>query len=115
MASASTLVGHAADVAGSFRRRSGPPKGAPPQHQRLDIQGLRMIAVLAVVVNHLTGHPVGCFVGVDVFFVISGYLITGRLLRMQGTRSARTYLSDFYRLRIRRILPAALVVIVLTV
>ncbi len=92
------------------KRRSVTARG-----KRLDVQGLRAVAVIAVVVNHLTSHPIGGFVGVGVFFVISGYLITGRLTRMLGTRSAGTYLWDFYKLRIRRILPAALVVIALTV
>ena len=56
-------------------------QGAGRSPKRRDIQGLRALAVVAVVANHLTGHPVGGFVGVDVFFVISGYLITGILLR----------------------------------
>src|SRR5580692_5396435 len=46
---------------------------------RADIQGLRAVAVLAVIANHVAGWPKGSFVGVDVFFVISGYLITGIL------------------------------------
>jgi peptidoglycan/LPS O-acetylase OafA/YrhL len=84
-------------------------------HKRSDIQGLRMVAVAAVVLNHLVDKPRGGFVGVDVFFVISGFLISGRLLRMLGTRSPATYLLDFYKLRIRRILPAALVAIALVI
>jgi peptidoglycan/LPS O-acetylase OafA/YrhL len=83
--------------------------------KRRDIQGLRAVAVVAVVVNHLTGHPVGGFVGVDVFFVISGYLITAILLRDLGARTgALGYLTTFYKRRVRRILPAAIVVIALT-
>jgi peptidoglycan/LPS O-acetylase OafA/YrhL len=83
--------------------------------KRRDIQGLRAIAVVAVVANHLTGHPVGGFVGVDVFFVISGYLITGVLLRgLDAHRGPAGYLAAFYRRRARRILPAAVVVIALT-
>ena len=50
---------------------------ASPGHGvRQDIQGLRAVAVIAVVANHLLGWPAGGFVGVDVFFVISGFLIT---------------------------------------
>ncbi len=82
--------------------------------KRLDIQGLRMIAVVAVVVNHLTNHPVGGFVGVDVFFVISGYLIGGHLLR-EFVETRRIHIGVFYRRRIRRLIPAALTVTALTV
>src|SRR3954447_9579025 len=87
-----------------------------PSGQRADIQGLRALAVVSVVAIHLTGHPVGGFVGVDVFFVISGFLITGHLLRdaAHGGR-LRRYVGDFYRRRVRRLLPASLVVLVLTV
>jgi peptidoglycan/LPS O-acetylase OafA/YrhL len=82
-------------------------------NKRLDIQGLRAVAVLAVVVNHLTGHPQGGFVGVDVFFVISGYLITSLLLR-EGNRRGTISLIGFYKRRIRRLFPAALTVTVAT-
>ena len=83
--------------------------------RRRDIQGLRALAVVAVVANHLSGHPVGGFVGVDVFFVISGYLITGILLRsLDAQRGPVGYLVAFYRRRARRILPAAVVVIAVT-
>ena len=75
-----------------------------------------MVAVLAVVINHLTGHPQGGFVGVDVFFVISGYLITSMLVRDLGRGAGPIrYIGDFYRRRIRRLMPAALAVIVVTV
>jgi peptidoglycan/LPS O-acetylase OafA/YrhL len=88
----------------------------PSPQKRADIQGLRMVAVVAVVINHLTGHPRGGFVGVDVFFVISGYLITSHLLRDLGrTRGPRQYIGNFYRKRVRRLLPAALAVTVLTI
>ncbi len=75
---------------------------------RPDIDGLRAIAVLLVVLNHAgLGFP-GGFIGVDVFFVISGYLITGILLRelAQGTFS----FWAFWERRIRRIFPALAVV-----
>ena len=103
------------------------PAAAPPEdprlaglprdggrHQRGDIEGLRALAVLLVIADHLFGVPGGGFVGVDVFFVISGFLITGLLLREHRERG-RISFSDFYRRRIRRILPASLLVLAVTV
>jgi len=80
-------------------------------HFRPDIQGLRAVAVIAVVAHHLIGWPVGGFVGVDVFFVISGFLITDLLLR-EHQLHGRISLIGFYRRRARRILPAAIVCLV---
>lgn len=82
----------------------------PAQSYRPEIDGLRAVAVLAVVLFHaFPGVAPGGFVGVDVFFVISGFLITGIIRRSvsQGTFT----LSDFYNRRIRRILPALLLVL----
>ena len=78
---------------------------------RQDIQGLRAVAVLLVIFAHL-GFPwvSGGFVGVDVFFVISGFLITGLLLREYET-TGRLLLVTFYLRRLRRLLPALLVVL----
>lgn len=81
--------------------------------RRLDIQGLRALAVVAVIANHLTGWPRGGFIGVDIFFVISGFLITGLLLR-EKSASGRISLRVFYRRRIKRLLPAAVTVILTT-
>ena len=81
---------------------------------RPDIQGLRAVAVLLVVLNHagIPGLP-GGYVGVDVFFVISGFVISrGLLERLQQTD--RVDLPRFYADRARRILPASLTVILLT-
>jgi peptidoglycan/LPS O-acetylase OafA/YrhL len=72
-----------------------------------------MVAILTVFANHLWGWPGGGFIGVDVFFVISGFLITGNLLRMAQTRGTVSFLT-FYWNRVRRIVPAATVVLVLT-
>ncbi|WP_161962322.1 acyltransferase family protein [Nocardioides speluncae] len=82
---------------------------------RTDIQGLRAIAVLTVLLSH-AGVPFlpGGYVGVDVFFVISGYLITGLLVAEAG-RAGAISLGSFYARRARRIIPAATVVIVVTV
>lgn len=86
---------------------------AQRHHQRLDIQGLRMIAILTVFACHLWGWPRGGFVGVDVFFVISGFLITGNLLRTAETDGNVSF-RNFYWNRVRRIVPAATVVLALT-
>ena len=94
--------------------RSQPPPDDRRGHYRADIQGLRAIAVLAVVANHMAGWPAGSFVGVDVFFVISGYLITGILVREFETRQTISF-RVFYTRRIKRILPAGLFVIGATV
>jgi len=81
---------------------------------RADVQGLRAIAVVAVVLDHLLGWPAGGFVGVDIFFVISGFLITGHLIRTYET-TGRISFRDFYVKRIKRILPAATLVLLATV
>ena len=79
-----------------------------------DIEGLRGLAVGVVVLFHANLFAmVGGYVGVDVFFVISGFLITGMLLR-ERTRTGRISLVQFYARRARRILPAAVVVLVVT-
>lgn len=83
-------------------------------HYRPDIDGLRAIAVLQVLLFH-AGFPIAKsgFIGVDVFFVISGFLITSILLKMQNDETFR--LRDFYERRIRRILPALFSVILASV
>lgn len=87
---------------------------APKTVFRADVQGLRMIAVVAVIMDHLLHWPAGGFVGVDIFFVISGFLITGLLLREQE-RTGTISFWGFYRRRIKRILPVATLVVILTV
>lgn len=78
---------------------------------RSEIQALRAVAVLAVVLYHLwPGKLTGGFVGVDIFFVISGFLITSHLLR-EVTREGTVRLGQFWARRIRRLLPAAFVVL----
>lgn len=82
---------------------------------RSDIQAMRALAVLLVLMyhTHLPGAHAG-FLGVDVFFVISGFVITNVLLKERRSTSG-TSLLDFYGRRIRRILPAATVVIIATI
>lgn len=74
------------------------------------IDGIRALAVIPVVLNHIcVAFCPGGFAGVDVFFVISGYLITGGLLR--DLRDSRYSVMEFYSRRIRRIFPAYFAVI----
>lgn len=80
--------------------------GAGALHHRNDIDGLRAVAVLSVIVFHAGASWLpGGFAGVDVFFVISGFLIT-RLLLAEQARAGRISLIGFWERRIRRILPA---------
>ena len=87
-------------------------------HYRPEIDGLRAIAVVSVVMYHaqiliFTYHPFqGGFVGVDVFFVISGYLITSIILN--DHRWGNFSILSFYGRRVRRILPALLTVILVS-
>ncbi len=96
---------------------SGDASGAPPGDRRYrpDVEGLRAVAVALAVLYHADLlHMHGGYVGVDVFFVISGFVITGMLLRERAT-TGRTGLADFYGRRARRILPASTLVLVATV
>jgi peptidoglycan/LPS O-acetylase OafA/YrhL len=94
-----------------------PPEGtktAPSRDFRPDIQGLRAIAVAMVVIYHLYPSLLpGGFAGVDVFFVISGYLITGHLWRGYA-KTGKVSLVDFWGRRARRLVPAAALVLAVT-
>lgn len=79
------------------------PTGSRPDF-RLDIQGLRGLAVLLVVLYHTNETISGGFIGVDVFFVLSGFVITGLLLREARARDTIS-LRGFFSRRVRRILP----------
>ncbi|MGB8197156.1 MAG: acyltransferase [Acidimicrobiales bacterium] len=95
---------------------TGAATGDPTARQtfRPDIQGLRAIAVILVILAHarVPGFE-GGYIGVDVFFVISGFVITS-LLRRQPSRAVRHNLAYFYARRIRRIVPAATLTLVAT-
>ena len=75
---------------------------------------MRAIAVLMVFGNHLFDWPPGGFVGVDVFFVLSGFFITGLLIRERTTKGKLSF-QHFYVRRVKRILPSALLVLIATV
>jgi peptidoglycan/LPS O-acetylase OafA/YrhL len=97
------------------RRDAGEKEGFRP-----DIEGLRGIAVSLVVLFHaglLSGAATqltGGFIGVDLFFVVSGFLITGLLIR-ERERNGKISFARFYARRVRRILPAAMVVLLVTI
>jgi peptidoglycan/LPS O-acetylase OafA/YrhL len=104
------------EEAGRFLE-SGDEAGTAPGDRKFrpDVEGLRAVAIVLVVLFH-AGVPwlTGGFVGVDVFFVLSGFVITGLLLREHAV-SGKTRLLAFYGRRSRRILPAATLVIIATV
>jgi peptidoglycan/LPS O-acetylase OafA/YrhL len=94
--------------AAGYQERMGQPASYRP-----DIDGLRAVSILLVVGYH--AHPwllPGGFVGVDVFFVISGFLITQILLTQE--RAGRFSIADFYTRRVRRIFPALIAVLAVT-
>jgi peptidoglycan/LPS O-acetylase OafA/YrhL len=77
------------------------------------IQALRAIAVLFVVLNHVLGDRLpGGYIGVDIFFVVSGFLISSHLLR--ELKSGSLNFSRFYLRRARRLFPASMLVLALT-
>ncbi len=98
-----------ATTAAPAASRTGSPERAP----RADIQALRALAVALAVISHLwPGHLTGGFVGVDVFFVISGFLISAHLLAKPPQSLAD--LTGFWSRRVKRLLPASLLVLAVT-
>jgi len=93
--------------------RVGPLLSLPSSKYRPDVDGLRAIAVMLVLNFHAFPDAMpGGFIGVDVFFVISGFLITGIIMR--ELELGRFSLIGFYNRRIRRIFPALIVVLAAT-
>jgi peptidoglycan/LPS O-acetylase OafA/YrhL len=83
-----------------------------PISYRPDIDGLRAVAVLSVMAYHLdSAFLPGGFVGVDVFFVISGFVVTGSLLD-SGARTVLGFIGEFYARRLARIIPALVVALI---
>lgn len=81
---------------------------------RVDLEGIRGVGLLVILFSHLIEWPKGGFVALDLFFVLSGYLITGLIVR-EHQRTGTIDLFSFYRRRTRRLAPAATVVVVVTV
>jgi peptidoglycan/LPS O-acetylase OafA/YrhL len=96
---------------------SGDEAGTSPADRKFrpDVEGMRAVAILLVLFSHfaIPGFATGV-IGVDVFFVISGFVITGVLLRERDS-TGRTSFSHFYARRGRRIIPLAILVVVVTV
>lgn len=93
---------------------SGPVRDAIALAFRPDIEGMRALAVLLVIAAHAKVPGLqGGFIGVDIFFVLSGYLITG-LLCKEVEVSGRIKLTRFYARRLQRLMPALLLMVVLT-
>ena len=102
------------EVGPGKRPAAAPGEKAKPRGFRPDIQGMRALAVSMVVVYHLYPSLLpGGFAGVDVFFVISGFLITGHLLR-EYRKTGRIGLLDFWGRRAKRLVPAAALVLTVT-
>ncbi len=98
-------------------KASGDQAGTSPLDRKFrpDVQGLRAVAVTLVLLFHARVPGIGGgYVGVDVFFVISGFVITGVLLR-EHRSTGSTSIPSFYARRVRRIIPAATLVIVVAV
>jgi peptidoglycan/LPS O-acetylase OafA/YrhL len=104
----------------SFQGSRRSARSGEKDNFRPDIEGLRGVAVLLVVFFHAgllsnaSFQVTGGFIGVDLFFVVSGFLITGLLIR-ERERSGSVSFSRFYARRVRRILPAAAVTLLVTI
>lgn len=115
LAADATTGSHAPSTAGKGAARAAGGSAKPTEKAfRTDIQGLRALAVGAVLIYHLWPNRLtGGFVGVDIFFVISGFLITGHMLR-EIERTGSVGLGRFWARRAKRLLPASLLVLAVT-
>jgi len=81
---------------------------------RPEIDGLRAFAVVAVIINHFNKNLLpGGYLGVDIFFVISGYVITSSLASRES-KNFLDFLTEFYQRRIKRLVPALVVFVLIT-
>ena len=81
---------------------------------RPEIDGLRAFAVVAVIINHFNKEILpGGYLGVDIFFVISGYVITSSLYQ-KSSKNFRDFISGFYERRIKRLVPALSIFVLIT-
>jgi peptidoglycan/LPS O-acetylase OafA/YrhL len=100
----------AEDVAG--QADGDPAPDTKPSAYRADIDGLRAVAVASVITYHMEHAWLpGGFTGVDVFFVISGFVVTGSLLGGSRQRSVGSLLAHFYARRVKRLMPALLLTV----
>ncbi len=114
MTASVAVSGPSEGIAGERSGSRQPPPEPKAFRYRPDIDALRGVAVIAVFIFHLNEHWLpGGFVGVDVFFVISGYVVTGSLLS-HGGESIGQRLRGFYMRRIRRLLPNLLLTLAVT-
>ena len=92
-------------------QRTSPSKTS---RYRPEIDGLRAFAVVAVIINHFNKDLLpGGYLGVDIFFVISGYVITSSLFE-RPSRNFKDFISAFYERRIKRLVPALSVFVLIT-
>ncbi len=106
-----------AEGAGGMRKHSTSPKrtgGSPTKSTtgyRPDIDGLRAVAVLVVIIHHMDeSWMTGAFVGVDIFFVISGFVVAASLLK-HPAKTKYDFFLGFYARRIKRLAPALVIVV----
>ena len=101
-------------VRGRYRRRHSSSVPAVPRRYRPDIEGLRAIAIVSIVLYQADFGIRNGFVGIDVFFVISGFVVTRQLLAEFSTAGIAA-LPAFYSRRIRRVVPSAAALVVIVV
>jgi hypothetical protein len=104
----------AVGMKGSEHVNTAEPPRQDRSDYRADVDGLRAVAVTAVMIYHMEhGYLPGGFVGVDIFFCISGFVVSGSLLRSPA-RDFKTFLLTFYARRVKRLVPALLLFVLAT-